>query len=176
MNKTLKAKKTHLVATQEITVNCCLEEAFSFHADVSNIAKVVPSFIKIKITKLDWPFIKGAKAELSFLLFGFLPLSNWKLHILEFESNSYFIDSEESGLFSKFEHRHGFERLNKNSCLLTDTIYFQGIFCGIFYKLNPWLGELVDQNIIKPLLNGFLASKLQSTKTYLANKLQTKTS
>lgn len=153
--------KTNINVSRSITVRCSKEKAFNFHADINNISKVLPPFLKLKINKLTWPFAVGAKAEIAFFLFGFLPLFVWKLKLVEFKAKSHFVDTEDSGFLKTFEHHHEFfevEGLEEQSTI-KDTIK---ISSG-----NGVLNILFDRLFLQPIVTIFLISKLNDTKRFL---------
>ncbi|MDX1920979.1 MAG: hypothetical protein SFU25_09635 [Candidatus Caenarcaniphilales bacterium] len=161
MEDTNPNKTANIEVQKSILVNTSVTQAFSFHADINNISKVLPPFFKIKINKLDWPFQTGSEAELVFFLFGFLPFFVWKLKMLDFKVNYYFIDGESSGFFKFFEHKHEFIQSSNNidQCEIRDTV-----------KLSTgegFINKLFDRLVLQPMVFLFLTFKLHDTKRFL---------
>lgn len=156
-----KIIKNNIEVSRNISVRCSKEKAFNFHADINNISKVLPPFLKLKINKLSWPFNVGAEAELAFFLLGFLPLFVWKLKLIEFEANSHFVDIENSGLFQTFEHYHEFFEVEdlEGQSTIKDTIKLS--------SGEAFFNKFFDRFLLQPMVNVFLIFKLKDTKRFL---------
>ncbi len=148
---------TMLQVSQTIQINASTEEVFDFHADLNNISSIIPSFIKIQIEKLEWPFEKNAEAILSFSFFGLIKLFDWRLKLTEYQKPNYFIDQEIGGLFKFFAHKHEFIFESPQSTLVCDTIS---------YKVLPYL----DPSLFKWVFKIFLQSKLKNTKKFIESR------
>lgn len=137
--------------SQSIQINASSEEVFNFHANLNNIAKVIPSFIKVNIEQIEWPFEKDAEAILSFKLWNLIFLFEWKLKLIEYEKPNYFTDLALNGFFKHFSHKHEFVSNGSDKAILQDTIN---------YEFVPWL----DKSLVKWVLKLFLKQKLEQTK------------
>ncbi|HEY9886522.1 MAG TPA: hypothetical protein V6C96_04600 [Vampirovibrionales bacterium] len=139
----MSIKELSIKAEQE--VNTSVEEAFYFHADINNLTKVVPPFIKLQIEKMDWPFEEGAHAELSLKLFGVLQILYWKLKLTEYNAPNFFVDEETGGIFESFKHKHEFIKIEgeSNKCLLKDSLsYAPKGWMKVFY-LIPFVPQVL---------------------------------
>jgi ligand-binding SRPBCC domain-containing protein len=136
--------------TEKIPVNGSAEELFDFHADLNNINKILPPFIKMKIISVEWPIEKGSSICINLNLFNILPILKWTLYFSEFKRPDYFIDEEKNGLFKVFSHKHRFE-----NNLIEDTMKIEFKESSLFGLLEP---------LMKVIVKLMLKIKLKITK------------
>jgi|GEM_PF-2746910 len=95
---------------------------FYFHTDITNLQKIhqqsgfISNFVKLEITRVDYPFEVGSQFEILIKILFFLRIS-WKLKIIESNPIDYFKDRESSGLFKSFEHTHSFLEENQQTII-----------------------------------------------------------
>ena len=121
-------------------LNCGIEELFEFHRDTSNLEKVSPQNLDVKIIKMDEvPMEQGSEVELKISKFGIG--IKWKIKILHLEPPNLISDLQEKGPFKHWLHNHRFEKTERGT-LMTDEIFFMpplgvlGIPLVPFIKLN----------------------------------------
>jgi ligand-binding SRPBCC domain-containing protein len=143
--------------TERIEVNCSREASYAFHADVTNLAKVLPFFMSVKFEKLTWPVEAGCEAIIQFKFFGFIKLFEWHLKFTSFDKPNCFVDEEVGGIFKTFSHLHKFEVSPNNpaSSFIEDTVT-----CSLW-------NSFLDSVVLKPILRIMLKQKLQQTKQVL---------
>lgn len=113
-----------LTVNSQIEVNKPVEEAFAFHANLTNLNKVIPNFLEVKIDRIDLPLREGSKGKFSVWLFNLIFLFKWDFEITGYEGLNYFTDEAQSGLFQYFAHTHQFIPINSSQTLLKDEIQF----------------------------------------------------
>ncbi|MDX1918106.1 MAG: hypothetical protein SFT81_03065 [Candidatus Caenarcaniphilales bacterium] len=141
----------------EIEIKRPSEEVFAFHADLLNIEKVLPPFLKLQLEELEYPCGVDTKARFKIKLFGLVTLLDWRLVFEAWQAPHFFVDREAGGIFRHFAHRHAFSYSESSPkfTIVRDTIDFD---TGI-----DWLDFLIWRFLIWLSL----VAKLKSTKAYL---------
>ena len=81
-------------------------EIFAFHDNPSNIAKVLPAYLRVEI--LQAPERLHAGAQLWYRMYLGPLRFEWKLEITEHEAPFRFVDVQRAGPFQTYRHTHGF--------------------------------------------------------------------
>ena len=82
-------------------------EVFQFFADAHNLERITPPFLNFRILTPDPIIIQaGARIDYKIGLYG-IPMK-WKTLLEEFVQDSYFIDTQLSGPYKLWRHRHDF--------------------------------------------------------------------
>lgn len=147
---------TNAQETVQIRVQCPKDKIFSFHADITNLTKVIPSFLDLRFCSFTWPLETGARATLGFKLFNVIPALKWKIHFKEWKSPDYFVDETKGGIWLEYSHLHEFitDVEQPEVTIIKNTVSFKCI--------NGFV-----EIIVKPILRLFMLFQLYATKHYL---------
>lgn len=148
--------------TSSIEIFAPQETVFHFHDDTSNLLKITPPSIKVKILRADPPG-QGAIVKLKVTQFGFLT------QIMEMEFTTYdapntLTDTQRNGKFKTFIQERTFETTSRNSTILTDTLHYELPF--------GFLGDFANFLLVRKIVSSMFTFRQQRTKQLLENTHQ----
>ncbi|MBN2503098.1 MAG: hypothetical protein JXB38_20140 [Anaerolineales bacterium] len=124
--------------THRFRVNAPLEHIAAFHSDSRALKMLTPPPIFVAFHHLE-PLGEGSLADFT-MWFGPIPI-HWRAVHSEVDPQHGFIDTQESGPFAFWQHRHTFTPIDENTTLVEDTIQAQPsnhVFYGLVSRLM-WL-------------------------------------
>ncbi len=119
-------------------VNAPLERVAAFHSDSRALKMLTPPPIIVAFHHLE-PLGEGSVADFT-MWFGPIPIHWCAVHSAVDPLNG-FIDTQASGPFASWQHRHTFTTIDENTTLVEDTIQAQPgkhFFYGLVSRLM-WL-------------------------------------
>src|SRR5262245_5350609 len=136
--------RTMPVFETSVDVACPAEHAFEFLVRPANLLQVSPPEFQLKLLEAPERLHLGARITIQGSKFG-LP-QKITSEVTEFREGVGFTDTQVSGPFAKFEHRHNVEQQDAGSRIL-DRIEFEapGGLVGLFVtnaKIREYLGML----------------------------------
>lgn len=120
------------------------EEIFRFFCRAENLEALTPPWLNFKIvSKSSEEINKGTVIDYKLKIHG-LPVY-WKTLIVDWQKNSFFIDEQKKGPYSKWHHLHTFEQV-PGGCLLRDEVTYR-VPVAIIGKmlLGGWISKDVSQ-------------------------------
>ena len=148
--------------TKSIDINCSKEKAFEFHTDTNNLKLITPPGIQVEILSISLPLKLGSEIKLRITQFGFIK-NTWHIKLTDFIKDKLITDTQQSGPFEKWIHRHKFEG-SGNTCKMTDEVEYELPF-GIF-------GKLADKVLVSKLIEKQFEYRHKATKQLLEGKLK----
>jgi ligand-binding SRPBCC domain-containing protein len=135
-----------------------LSETFDFFARAENLEKITPPWLNFRIcSQLPIEMCVGAKIDYTIRLAG-VPLS-WQTRITTWAPERCFIDVQEHGPYSLWEHTHFFTP-NESSVLMTDRVRY-ALPLG-------FLGRAVNAVAVRSALAAIFDYRFQCIKILLA--------
>lgn len=111
----------HYVATTPLPVS--VEAAFAYHARRGALERLIPPWEAATIEASDGSIEAGSRVVLKTRVAG-VPL-RWVARHTDHDPPRRFVDTQQSGPFAAWEHRHEFEQLSENTSRLRDSIRYQ---------------------------------------------------
>ena len=108
--------------THRFQVNAPLERVAGFHSDSRALKVLTPPPIVVAFHHLE-PLGHGSVADFT-MWFGPIPIRWCAVHS-EVDPQSGFTDTQETGPFASWQHRHTFTSINANTTLVEDSIQAQ---------------------------------------------------
>ncbi|MBT6843101.1 MAG: TIGR01777 family protein [Candidatus Melainabacteria bacterium] len=121
---------------------CDSKELYRWHTMPRAINRLIPPWENVKI--IEHPDTLGSNSKVHIKLDGFI---DWKLRISELKEGESFTDTQISGPFFSWTHKHNMETINGNHSLLVEKIDFK------LPLLNGLLGPLFTKNKLEPGFN-----------------------
>lgn len=135
------------------------EDIFAFHDDPSNLAKILPAYLRVEILKAPPRLRVGGELQYTMYL-GPLRF-DWKLEIAEHEPPSRFVDVQRSGPFLEYRHTHLFAPEAQGTRMTSI----------IDYELpGGALGQLAQRVVLQDRLSEVLEQVHQATRTLLESQ------
>ena len=117
---------------REQWVDAPLDEVFTFFSAPHNLESLTPGWLRFRILEVaDGPVVEDARIVYRLRLVG-LPF-RWTTRITQWRPGERFVDFQERGPFSLWEHTHQFQRVGEG-VLMTDQVRYRPPF--------GWLGRL----------------------------------
>jgi ligand-binding SRPBCC domain-containing protein len=136
-----------------------LTETFDFFARVENLEKITPPWLHFRIrSQLPIEIRVGTEIDYTIRLAG-VPLS-WRTRITTWAPDRCFIDVQERGPYSLWEHAHYFAP-RESGVLMTDRVRY-GLPLGL-------LGRAVNAIAVRSALAAIFDYRSQRIQTLLAN-------
>ncbi len=147
---------------KSIKINCSEKKAFEFHTDTNNLKLITPPGINVEILSINLPLNLGSEIKLRVTQFG-LVRTTWIIKLTEYIYGKIITDTQLSGPFSKWIHRHKFEG-TEDTCTMTDEIEYELPFGA--------LGRLADKVIVSSLIKKQFDYRHKATKQLLEGNLK----
>ncbi len=147
---------------KSIIINCPKEEAFEFHTDTNNLKLITPPGIKVEILSIKLPLELGSEIKLRVTQFGLLS-NTWHIKLTDYIKDKLITDTQQSGPFHKWIHRHKFEG-SEGTCTMTDEIEYELPF-GV-------LGRIADKVFVSGLIKKQFEFRHKVTKQLLEGNLK----
>jgi len=143
--------------TRSIEIAADLEKVFAFHIDPSNLLRITPRYLRVKLLQHDHP---GAGAEVKLLVrpLGLFP-QHWHLRFDLFDAPRRLGDIMLSGPLPHWRQVREFIPLRNGNCLLNDSVKYEVPF-GRF-------GKLAHPFLIRRMIRAMFASRQKITKKLL---------
>lgn len=141
-------------------IDCDLEEIFEFHCDTNNLPLISPSYIKVKIIKIDKPIRLNSEIIVRVSQLGFL-YTNWFIKVSKFEKNKIITDYQVKGPFKHWEHSHIFESVD-GKVKMTDLINYELPF--------GFIGKFVNSLFLNKIIENQFKFRHKKTKELFENK------
>ena len=125
-----------------------VEEIFNYFSQGKNLEELTPSEMHFKMVGMNTASIqKGSIIDYSLKVHG-IPLS-WQAKISDYRKNSYFIDEQLKGPYSKWVHVHGFIQGDNGGTIVKDHVRYKipGGFLGALIA-GPFIRKDI-KNIFK---------------------------
>ena len=120
-----------------------LPEVFAFFSAAENLEAITPAFLRFRIaTPLPIEMRAGARIDYTLSLWG-LPI-RWRTKITLWEPNVRFVDEQESGPYTLWQHSHEFEA-HADGTRMRDRVDYQ-------LPLGP-LGSLAHALVVRRSLD-----------------------
>lgn len=110
----------HYVATSSLPVS--VEEAFAYHERPGALLRLIPPWESVEIEHSDQSIRTGSQVILKTSIAG-IPV-RWVAEHTEYDPPHHFADTQRSGPFASWDHRHEFEESGRYS-LLRDSIKYR---------------------------------------------------
>ena len=95
------------------TLNITLEESWDFFSNPSNLPKITPPWLKLKVTS-NVPEKMYAGMIITYKVYPFLGIpSNWVTEITQVKEKNFFIDEQRFGPYKFWHHQHHFRESDK---------------------------------------------------------------
>lgn len=125
-------------------INRPQKEVFNFFSDETNLEKLTPHWVKLRILGKSTPQIEaGTQINYKLNIHGF-PIK-WRTEIKDWNPPHRFSDVQIKGPYKKWEHLHHFEDL-ANGTLMTDRVCFR---IPMGYMGNILLGSFIRKDVDK---------------------------
>ncbi len=105
------------------TVPVSVAEAFAYHERVGALERLIPPWESARIEHSDQSLAVGSKVSLRSKVCG-IPV-RWLAEHTEYDPPHLFADTQVSGPFARWDHRHQFEPAGDHQATLRDTIEYQ---------------------------------------------------
>ena len=106
-----------------VSLPVSVEEAFAYHDRPGALERLIPPWESVAIEQTDGSLAVGSRVVIKTPLFGF-PL-RWVAEHTEYEPPRRFADTQVSGPFAAWYHRHLFEPQGTHYSVLTDEIEYR---------------------------------------------------
>ena len=131
MGREAVAKEAYQLVREQ-WIDAPVEDVFSFFSDPRNLESLTPTWLRFRILEVaDGPVEEGARIVYRLRLVG-LPV-RWTTRITQWRHAAHFVDFQERGPFSLWEHTHEFRRIGEG-VLMTDRVRYRPPL--------GWLGRL----------------------------------
>lgn len=136
-------------------IKCGIDELFDFHLDTTNLTKITPNNIKVKLLNPNFKAKEGEILKIRSIK-NFIPM-NWTVKIQKLEKPNILVDIAISSPFKYWEHQHVFIK-HANFTELKDIVKYEmpfGYFGNLFSALvDNDLENMFDfrHNITKKIL------------------------
>jgi ligand-binding SRPBCC domain-containing protein len=114
--------RVHLLERRQ-RVPLPLAEAFSFYGDADNLERITPPWLDFEVTT-PGPIEMGAGTLLEYRLRLHRVPIRWRTRIEIWEPPQRFVDVQEKGPYSLWEHTHTFEEDGPEATLIDDRIRY----------------------------------------------------
>ncbi len=105
------------------TIPISIEEAWNFFSNPSNLPKITPSWLNLKVTS-ELPDKMYEGMIITYKVFPFLGIpSNWVTEITTVKENNFFIDEQRFGPYKFWHHQHHFNETS-SGVEMTDIINY----------------------------------------------------
>lgn len=112
------------ILKRSITIDLPRAEVFDFFAEAGNLERITPPELNFQIiTPQPLELKKGALIDYKLSLHG-IPMS-WRTEITEWNPPHSFVDTQLSGPYSQWIHRHTFTELEPNKTLIEDEVKYR---------------------------------------------------
>lgn len=112
------------ILQRTLTLDLPRAEVFEFFAAASNLERITPPELNFHIvTPQPFELKKGALIDYKLSLHG-IPMS-WRTEITEWDPPFSFVDTQLSGPYSQWIHRHTFTELEPNKTLIEDEVRYR---------------------------------------------------
>jgi ligand-binding SRPBCC domain-containing protein len=119
-----------------------LEEVFAFFSDVHNLERITPRWLGFRIVGSPPDALRdGAIIDYTIRLAG-VPL-RWRTRIVDWQPGKQFIDVQERGPYTSWEHTHSFEEI-AGGVLMRDEVRYAVPFGPV--------GAIVHASAVRPSL------------------------
>ena len=150
--------KTYLLERDQL-ISRPLAETFDFFARAENLERITPPWLHFRIrSQLPIEMRVGAKIDYTIRLAG-VPLS-WRTRITTWTPERCFIDVQERGPYSLWEHAHYFAP-HESGVLMTDRVRY-GLPLGL-------LGRAANAIAVRSALAAIFDYRFQRIQNLLAN-------
>ena len=139
-------------------IEVAVQKLYDFHLDVTNLSKITPPWIKVKIVSLIIPVEEGSDIELDITRFAMT--QRWKVQIAELKPPGLVCDKALKSPFASFIHHHRFEVIDDTKSLLCDELEFS----LPFYPFS-----LIALPFVKRDVRKMFEYRHKQTKTILEN-------
>lgn len=124
-------KETIIFSTK---IKAPVEEVFTYFCKEEAFERLSPSFEKIHLQKVD-PITKSGATVAFLTKISFLWI-RWICKITKFKKNELFVDSQTSGPFKFWEHKHRFTKIDNNTTELIDEITYTALKLPFSYSFT----------------------------------------
>lgn len=114
-----------------------VQTLYDFHTDTTNLLKITPPWMKVRIASIMLPIQAMGKVELDITRFGIT--QRWKMIIAELKPPKLVCDKALKSPFSSFIHYHKFKSIKENTSMLCDELEFTLPFYPLSMLVLPWL-------------------------------------
>ena len=128
------------IATSSVPVSA--QQAFAYHERTGALRRLIPPWESVSIEHSDDSLLPGSKVVLTNRLLG-IPL-RWHAEHTEYDPPNMFADTQASGPFKQWDHRHLFQSRGEDQCLIRDELTYR-VPMGALGRLLG--GGLVKQKI-----------------------------
>ena len=143
------------------TIPISIEEAWNFFSNPSNLPKITPSWLNLKVTsELPNKMYEGMIITYKVYPFAGIP-SNWVTEITQMKEKIFFIDEQRFGPYKFWHHQHHFKETS-SGVEMTDIVNYALPFDPFSRPLNS---ILVGKKVRKYLSLGKVCLRI-----YLVNK------
>jgi ligand-binding SRPBCC domain-containing protein len=132
-----------------------LEKVWALYADVNTINQISPFLARVNFERVDLPLRAGS--EIIFVG-KYPPYLRWHARIVEFVSNSHFVDVQVAGPFEEWRHEHIF-KARGDATEMIDQVTFR---LNGGEALNKFLAPLVNL-----LLRAYFSFRYRRTRILL---------
>lgn len=133
--------KTHALEREQ-WLPATVERVFAFFADAANLQAITPPWLGFRM-RTALPVAMGRDARIDYTIrLGPMPM-RWRTRITVWEPGTRFVDVQERGPYSLWEHTHEFTAVG-NGVLMRDVVHYALPF-------GP-LGTAVHASVVRALL------------------------
>ena len=112
------------ILKRSITIELPIREVFDFFAEAGNLERITPQELNFQIvTPQPFELKRGSLIDYKLSLHG-IPLT-WRTGITEWDPPFSFVDTQLSGPYSQWIHRHTFTELEPNKTLIEDEVRYR---------------------------------------------------
>lgn len=112
------------ILKRSITIELPIREVFDFFAEAGNLERITPQELNFQIvTPQPFELKRGSLIDYKLSLHG-IPLT-WRTEITEWDPPFSFVDTQLSGPYSQWIHRHTFTELEPNKTLIEDEVRYR---------------------------------------------------
>lgn len=112
------------ILKRSITIELPIREVFDFFAEAGNLERITPQELNFQIvTPQPFELKRGALIDYKLSLHG-IPMT-WRTEITEWDPPFSFVDTQLSGPYSQWIHRHTFTELEPNKTLIEDEVRYR---------------------------------------------------
>ena len=112
------------ILKRSITIELPIREVFDFFAEAGNLERITPQELNFQIvTPQPFELKRGSLIDYKLSLHG-IPMT-WRTEITEWDPPFSFVDTQLSGPYSQWIHRHTFTELEPNKTLIEDEVRYR---------------------------------------------------